>query len=426
MKLFTFFDKNTMSVHLKEGVVPRAKVGVPGNWTLTNISSEPLDKETLTAIYLELEEYCKNHDDGRSEIRQASSVVMQIRDYRIVVVMPPLADALEITTVKPIRKLSLADYPLSQKLTERITHTAEGILVAGAPGMGKSTFIQALGEFYACQHKIVKTIEAPRDLKLQEDITQYALSHATSEEMRDIILLSRPDYTLFDEMRNTGDFRLFADLRLSGVGMIGVVHATKPVDAIQRFVGRIELGVIPQIIDTVIFIKDGFVSKTMSLNLAVKVPSGMNESDLARPIVMVHDFETKKLEYEMYSYGDETVVVPVIGREKTPSQKLAQSMIEKDIKKLFADVYVDIISDNKCIIYLSPDDIPKLIGPNGKNIRKIEERLGLSVDVKELTRPTGESIRFEPLIREKDILFRLDDIHKDKQFDLFVSDEYLL
>ena len=71
-----------------------------------------------------------------------------------------------------------------------------------------------------------------------------------AKEIHDILLLSRPDYTIFDEMRNTEDFRLFADLRLSGVGMLGVMHATKSIDAIQRFIGRIELGVIPHIIDT--------------------------------------------------------------------------------------------------------------------------------------------------------------------------------
>ena len=66
-------------------------------------------------------------------------------------------------------------------------------------------------------------------------------------------------------MRNTAHFRLFADLRLSGVGMVGIVHATSPIDAIQRFIGRIELGVIPQIIDTVIFIKSGNIEKVFDV-----------------------------------------------------------------------------------------------------------------------------------------------------------------
>ena len=37
----------------------------------------------------------------------------------------------------------------------------------------------------------------------------------------DILLLVRPDFTIYDELRKTKDFRIFADIRLAGVGMIG-------------------------------------------------------------------------------------------------------------------------------------------------------------------------------------------------------------
>ena len=71
------------------------------------------------------------------------------------------------------------------------------------------------------------------------------------------------------------------------------------------------MGVIPQVIDTVVFIKNGFINEVLSLKMTVKVPSGMTEADLARPVVVVNDFETGKLEYEIYSYGEQTVVIPV-------------------------------------------------------------------------------------------------------------------
>ena len=86
--------------------------------------------------------------------------------------------------------------------------------------------------------------------------------------------------------------------------MVGVVHATNPIDAIQRFLGRIEMGVIPQIIDTVFFIKNGFINRVLSLKMMVKVPSGMTEADLARPIVVVTDFETGKAAYEILKDAD--------------------------------------------------------------------------------------------------------------------------
>ncbi|MBN2454026.1 Flp pilus assembly complex ATPase component TadA, partial [Candidatus Woesearchaeota archaeon] len=261
IRLETFFDSSTMSVHLRENVTPFAKKGFPGKWDFVKITEQALKREEVEKIAMEILEEASIRRDGFVEIERQGSTIVQLGNYRIVITRPPLSDGWEITAVRPVRRLTLDDYKLSEKLKERIAKQAEGILIAGSPGMGKSTFSQALAEFYASSGKIVKTVEAPRDLVLPESVTQYAISHGDAQEIHDILLLSRPDYTIFDEMRNTDDFRLFADLRLAGIGLAGVVHATNPIDAIQRFVGRIELGVIPQVIDTVIFIKDGFINK---------------------------------------------------------------------------------------------------------------------------------------------------------------------
>ena len=299
LKLERFFDETTMSVHLRENVMPYAKKGMPGNWQLVPLRKAVVKQEEILEINAELIEEAKLRKDGFIEIERAGSTIIQLGKFRIVTTKPPFSDGWEITAVRPVRTLSLEDYKLSEKLMKRIAEQAEGVLVAGSPGMGKTTFAQALAEFYASKDKIVKTVEAPRDLILPDKITQYAISHGSSQEIHDILLLSRPDYTIFDEMRNTDDFRLFADLRLAGVGMVGVVHATNPIDAIQRFLGRIEMGVIPQIIDTVVFIKNGFINKVLSLKMTVKVPSGMTEADLARPVVVVMDFETGREVYEI-------------------------------------------------------------------------------------------------------------------------------
>jgi ATPase len=109
-------------------------------------------------------------------------------------------------------------------------------------------------ESYVAQNKIIKTIESPRDLLVDEQVVQYSFSYAPHSEIRDILLLSRPDIAVYDEVRNQEDFVLFKDLRLTGIGLIGVIHATAPVDSVQRFIGTIEMGIIPQVIDTVIYI----------------------------------------------------------------------------------------------------------------------------------------------------------------------------
>ena len=320
--------------------------------------------------------------DGFIEIERKGSIIAQVGSYRIVITKPPFADGYEITAVRPVKKLQFEDYKLSTKLQERIDKQAEGILIAGAPGHGKSTFAQALAMHYSTKEKIIKTVEAPRDMVLPDEITQYAISHGSAEEVHDVLLLSRPDYTFFDEMRNTDDFKLFADMRLSGVGMIGVMHATKPIDAIQRFLGRIELGVIPHVVDTVVFIHEGAVGHIFAVTMTVKVPSGMSEADLARPVVEVHDFETGTLKYEVYTYGEQTVVIPVqAGGEKTAMHKFAQQGFQKFFEQYASNPRVEVLGNNKLKVTVSEGEASGLIGRGGEHIQKLEQELGMSINV---------------------------------------------
>ncbi len=434
LKLERFFDEQTMSVHLRENVEPHAKKGKPGAWEFATIEAKPILQAEIKEISAEIIEEARARSDAFVEIEREGSTIVQLGKFRIVITRPPFSDGWEITAVRPVKKLNMDDYKLKEKLSKRISEQAEGILIAGAPGHGKSTFAQALAEYYAKKNKIVKTVEAPRDLILPDEITQYSIARGSSQEIHDILLLSRPDYTIFDEMRNTADFMLFTDLRLAGIGLAGVVHATNPIDAIQRFVGRIELGVIPQVIDTVIFIRNGEVAKTLSLQMIVKVPSGMTEADLARPVVTVSDFETGKLEYELYSYGEETVVVPVRGTEKVSgAKKLASRAIEQEFRRYTDSVQVDVVSDNKCIVYVPSQDIARVIGKGGQTIDEIEKKLGISIDVQELgsKKPsnesgTGKEIKFSSEITKKSVQFYIDDKYSNKNVDIFVDNDYLL
>jgi len=391
------FDQNTLSVHLKEEVPPFAKKGGPGKFELVKIKDEPLSTKEIEDIEKEILEATRISEEGYVEISRSGAMVIQLGNFRIAIARPPFSDGLEITIVRPLIKMSLDEYKLSEKLMSRLKEKAEGILIAGPPGSGKSTLAASLAEFYAKQGKIVKTLESPRDLQVTPEITQYGPLEGDFEKTADIMLLVRPDYSVYDEVRKTRDFEIFADLRLAGVGMIGVVHASNPVDSIQRFMGRLELGMIPHIIDTVIFLKYGEVKKVYDINMVVRVPSGMTEADLARPIVEVKDFETGKLEYEIYTFGEENIVVPVAEAKSQESgmKKLATDRILQDIRKFDPKAEVQVVSENKAVVKVDNKVIPRIIGKNGTMITEIEKRLGIHIDVEPKVPSLGNEINYK-------------------------------
>ncbi len=370
------FDKDTMSVHLKEGVAPRAKKGRPGNWKLVDIDEKPMTRDELEEIAREIVEAAKRRKDGFIEVDRAGSTIVQLGDYRVVITRPPLSEAWEITIVRPVARLTLEDYNLPPKLLRRLEERAEGILIAGAPGAGKTTFAQALAEYYARKGKIVKTIESPRDMKLPPEITQYSKNYASLGELHDILLLSRPDYTVFDEMRTDEDFRLYIDLRLAGIGMIGVVHATTPIDAIQRFLQRVDIGLLPSIIDTVIFINKGQVETVYELRMTVKLPTGLREAELARPVVEVIDFFTSELVYEIYTFGEQRVVVPV----KKVKMGGIEERVKRLIEKLIPGAEVEVTEDGVFVVNV-PRMAAKTMMKKIRKLRKLEEKYGVKIRI---------------------------------------------
>jgi len=422
-----YFTPDTLSLHLKSGVPPMSKRGRPGNFTLVKVRDEPCTEDEVNSIINEIIETARLSEEGSIELVRSHAMVIQLGEYRIAIAKPPFSDGVEVTIVRPIVKLTLEDYKLSKKLMERLKNKAEGILIAGPPGSGKTTFASSLAEFYSSQGKIVKTLESPRDLQVGPEITQYGPLEGDFEKTAELLLLVRPDYTIFDEIRKSRDFQVFADMRLAGVGMVGVVHASDPVDAIQRFIGRLELGMIPNVIDTVIFIKDGEIKKVYELNIVVKVPSGMTSLDLARPVIEVRDFETGKLEYEIYTYGEENIIVPVseVERYLKDSMKLIEEKLIERFRLYDPNAEVEIVSPGKAIVRIDKSILPKIIGRKGETINRIEHELGISIDLMPLKSKEYKEVEYKYIEKSKTIEFVVPSQYSGAKVNVYVGRGYL-
>ncbi len=430
LEFLKFFDNDTMSIHLKENQYPLGKKGKPGDFLLTTLSDELLSKDYLKMISSQILSSVTISDSSAIEISKTGASVIQYNDYRVAITYPPFSESYEITIVHPTVKLSLEDYDISEALMKRLTDRAEGIVISGSPGSGKSTLASGLANFYHSQGKIVKTFESPRDLQVNSGITQYSKLDGSFDNTADILLLVRPDYTIFDEVRRREDFTTFSDLRLTGVGMVGVIHANSPLDAIQRFIGKIELGIIPNILDTVVFVNNGEIEKVYDLELKVKVPTGMTESDLARPVIEIRNFDDNVLEHEIYTFGEENVIVPVAKRgEKVGIEKLAEDKIKEYFKRYDSDTQVEILSENRVKVIVNEDCIASIIGRGGTNINEIEKFLKVHIDIvakdSKLLSLTANDIPFSFSESKTALLLTVNREYTSMHADIYANEQYL-
>ncbi|MFD1642934.1 PINc/VapC family ATPase [Halohasta litorea] len=436
-----FFDDETMSVHLKTDTRPKAKRGALDGMSYKTIDETVTSDEQMDEWADEIESLARTSREGFVELSEPGMTIVQYQDYRIAVARPPFADGIEITAVRPIVKTSLDDYEFADDLRERLLERQRGVLISGAPGAGKSTFAQAVAEFLNNNDYAVKTMEKPRDLQVGPEITQYTALGGDMANTADSLLLVRPDYTIYDEVRKTEDFSVFADMRLAGVGMVGVVHATRAIDALQRLVGRVELGMIPQVVDTVVYIEAGEVHTVYDVTTEVKVPEGLTAEDLARPVIQISDFETGTPAYEIYTFNRQVVTVPLDDAESSDTgvDRIAKQEIEREIRSVArGHVAVELTGQNNAIVYVEERDISYVIGKGGGRITDIEDRLGIDIDVRTLDerpgsadtggssgeelQPAGEVV--QPEITARHVVIRLDE-HVGETVEVQADGEYL-
>jgi ATPase len=476
-----FFDEHTIAVYLKERVPPFAKKGTIASMELVKIRDMPSNEYELRAIAQEILERAKRDPDGFIEIEKRGITVVQIGSMRIAIARRPFSDGMEITAVRPIVDVSLENYNKADVLKARLTGDKRGLIIAGSPGSGKTTLAQSIATYLAGKGLVVKTMEAPRELQVPDNITQYTALEGSMENTAEVLLLVRPDYVVFDELRKNEDFSIFADMRLAGLGMVGVIHATSLHDALQRFTGRVDFGLLHQVINTIVFVQEGIITRIYDVGFTLVVPDCMSGQGHPRPVATVTDHETGELAFEVFKYEGEIIVMeaksekrlaatpapvyaatpmkkpavevvsvpvtppapekpePAVAPETKDEDRPPQKTIEKDIQREIGrytdgSVIVQMQSDTKAVVFIDDKDVPAAIGKGGKNVSAIVSRVGIGIDIRPMSelekRDTGKEVELQlgsgiKIRVDKKQLTILSEEMRGKIVDVFAGKEYL-
>ncbi|HJJ47055.1 MAG TPA: PINc/VapC family ATPase [Methanocorpusculum sp.] len=448
LQIDEFFDENTFAVYLKEHVAPYARKGTIKESKLVNIRDVPCTEHELCAISQECLEHAKHHTDGFVDVELPSVTVSQIGSMRITTTKPPFSDSIEITIDRPTREITFEFYNFAPALKDRLKEFG-GMLIAGPLGSGKSTLEQNIATHLSSENFIVKTIVSSRNLMVANRITQYTSLDGSFSDAGELLMSLHPDYVIFDEMHRREEFATYTDLRLSGVKVVGGLHARSVTDALIRLTSFVDLNLIPQIVSTMVFVKTGDISEIYNVSSSFSVPKALEQigDHQIRPVVRLTNIITTEIVVEAFRYEGEVMVTPIsdlpeapnmktvkpiktevvktvtsapvineikeegeyVSKEgesynydrqapavhsmptyEVPSDNPAWVILEKEIQNEIChftdgEIIVRMISDMKAAVYIENDDVPAAIGKAGKNIAAVVSKVGVGIDVRPLS-----------------------------------------
>jgi len=188
-----------MSVHLKTDAVPKAKRGELGAMAYEEIADEPLDEATMDGRRPRGRRRCEgvlrrlpsSSEPGMNIVQFRRLPDRDRRPLRMASRSPP-----SVRSPRPTS--TTTSTPTNRKTGCRAPARRSHFRCARC---GKSTFAQAVARYISDHDYSVKTMEKPRDLQVGPDITQYTELGGEMAKTADALLMVRPDYTIYDEVR---------------------------------------------------------------------------------------------------------------------------------------------------------------------------------------------------------------------------------
>ncbi|MFQ5987177.1 MAG: hypothetical protein ACE5KQ_07445, partial [Thermoplasmata archaeon] len=102
--------------------------------------------------------------------------------------------------------------------------------------------------------------------------------------------------------------------------------------------------------------------------------------------IEIVDFESGRTEFEIYTYGEEVVVMPIEeGEESSPLKSLAERQVAYELGRFVnGPVHVSLEGESAATVYIPEKEIAGVIGREGRHISEIERVVGIKLNIQPL------------------------------------------
>ena len=144
--------------------------------------------------------------------------------------------------------------------------------------------------------------------------------------------------------------------------------------------------------------------------------------------------DSNNLEYEIYTFGEENVIIPVSKKQKKLGiESLAEEKIIERLRRYDPNPQVEFLSDSRIKVYVSKDSIAGIIGRNGSNIKELESSLNLHIDVEEINSEyvsnsnltNANDVPFDFSASRTSLLLDVGKLYSGNSADIHVDGEFL-
>ena len=357
-----FFEKflapDIYSLHLKAGSPPYGKQLKNGDLHVIKLREEPCTEEELNAIIEEVMAASRIGDEYDMVLLRTGAIIIDSEDYRISVAKPPFSDSLEVTIQRnPLKQI--IDEKSLEEILQKASDPPHTILLVDCDGIYTTPLAKLLAERLRERGKIVKLIGYSRRAPSTAASTYYGPLDGDLDKALEFLLLTRPDYVIFDEIRRSRDLKLIRELREAGIGVMAFIGAGDLPTALRKAIEYLGLTALPGIVDIFACIKGGKLEVYQVIS-EIRVPTGLSPANPPKPLVAL--LKDNRIEVEAFEIDGQLIIesIDTIAR-RLNVLKNSVSKIMRRIRKIDRRARLKSIALDRVIVKVSASKLSKLL-----------------------------------------------------------------